>query len=810
MKGQNLLLVLILMFIYQAVIGQNRVAGPDKLHCSGNPAVMLTPDSGYLSYTWSPATFLSDSTVQNPLASPGSTITYTLTVFDGVSYFTDEVTVYAPNVPVGTTDDIIENNDTTVCYNTVVQLTTQFSDNVSWFDNFTNISSSNDTFTFSVEANHMVNLSVTDAYGCTLTEDVRILGIGPALDVNVVGASCSDGTGDVEVIETNGINAPFTIAWNDGDTTFARDSIAMGVYSFTVMDNIGCTSSGNVIIGGSTKKIDLSVSGGGLCNGDTAQINARGNGTSIFTYDPQVYTVGTGSSYSTSTTAYPAIFGNYFRSARHQMLFRASELSAAGMTAGVISSLSFDVAQIAGNTNYCNFQVKMRYTNLTELSDTMKPNGTVVLDPSTVFVQAGWNDLSFNTPFYWDGVSNLIVDVCFDKTSITNSGDPFCDEPYTRNSSNRYTTTPYFSVISSKSDVTPQCDLNIVGTRSNDRPNIRFRRADLNDSIVVAQVNWSSATGLSDSTILEPFVYPDTTTTYIITLSDTSGCIYRDSVIVKVSDIAAQPSAVQSLVPCGVKEVDLLANATSRYPITSYNWTGLDNLTPSFGSASTTGELALDEDSALVSLTTTDQLGCAHFSSVVVEREPNCAIVVTGFIFEDRDSNCLFRNADVPLEGVLVNVLSDQDIYTDANGQYTFTSYDTGVVRVEVTIPNGYHNPCSISLVTYPSVPSFGTAVQLNDIPFTRDTVIVNGVNDHIVTELQLFPNPANEVLNVSTTMPVRSMEVIDLTGRMVYSEEVHDSNIELTTSSFAIGSYILVITDEMGASYSRKFSVLR
>lgn len=58
-------------------------------------------------------------------------------------------------------------------------------------------------------------------------------------------------------------------------------------------------------------------------------------------------TIGTGTTTNTTTT-YPAAYGNWYWGARHQFLILASELTAAGMTAGNINSLAFDVAQPQG------------------------------------------------------------------------------------------------------------------------------------------------------------------------------------------------------------------------------------------------------------------------------------------------------------------------------------------------------------------------------------------------------------------------------------------------------------------------------
>lgn len=67
-------------------------AGDDLSICPGSPAPL--DGSGGVEYSWSPATGLSDPNSPNPLATPGATTTYTLTVSDGgVCFDTDEVAV---------------------------------------------------------------------------------------------------------------------------------------------------------------------------------------------------------------------------------------------------------------------------------------------------------------------------------------------------------------------------------------------------------------------------------------------------------------------------------------------------------------------------------------------------------------------------------------------------------------------------------------------------------------------------------------------------------------------------------------------
>jgi len=73
-----------------------------------------------------------------------------------------------------------------------------------------------------------------------------------------------------------------------------------------------------------------------------------------------------------SGTDYPAPYGNWYWCARHQFLFRADELLAAGLTAGPISSLSFQVSNTSGEFyDYVSFSINS--TSISELQSNFLP-----------------------------------------------------------------------------------------------------------------------------------------------------------------------------------------------------------------------------------------------------------------------------------------------------------------------------------------------------------------------------------------------------------------------------------------------------
>ena len=78
-----------------------------------------------------------------------------------------------------------------------------------------------------------------------------------------------------------------------------------------------------------------------------------------------------------SPTDYPAPYGNWYWAAKNQMLFPGDELTAAGLTAGDITSLSFDVVSTDPNTVYDYIDINMKLVSIPEVTtefETVDPN----------------------------------------------------------------------------------------------------------------------------------------------------------------------------------------------------------------------------------------------------------------------------------------------------------------------------------------------------------------------------------------------------------------------------------------------------
>jgi hypothetical protein len=123
----------------------------------------------------------------------------------------------------------------------------------------------------------------------------------------------------------------------------------------------------------------------------------------------------------TSATTQPTAFCNRWAQYWNQTVFTAAELQALGLTAGNITSIAYNITTLGSGSNVTNFSISIGTTSNTALTAFQTTGLTTVYGPSTYNHQVGVNTITFATPYYWDGVSNIIVDVRQNGADSTNN-----------------------------------------------------------------------------------------------------------------------------------------------------------------------------------------------------------------------------------------------------------------------------------------------------------------------------------------------------------------------------------------------------
>ncbi len=195
------------------------------------------------------------------------------------------------------------------------------------------------------------------------------------------------------------------------------------------------------------------------CSGTSISLNGQ---TNIIAAGNS--TIGTGVTTTSSSSYAGTAFGNYWYQAWRQFVFTAAELSAAGLSAGNITSLTFNVSSLPSPTTVNNYAIRIGTTASTTLSTFTTTGLSLVYGPANITPTTGNNTITLATPYNWDGTSNILVDLREDGQSGS------------ANSVNTYTATIGNKLVYaySTSSNTGYYTSSPSATASTNRPNIVF------------------------------------------------------------------------------------------------------------------------------------------------------------------------------------------------------------------------------------------------------------------------------------------------------------------------------------------------
>ena len=377
-----------------------------------------------------------------------------------------------------------------------------------------------------VAATRLVSVNITTVVG-TITGATIGYSVNGVPQTNIVMTNVSGTTWEGTIPAATPANG--TIAWgvaatnsvgitgNYIGTSYSDEPLFGATASATASSSTICASSPSVL---------------------TAKLNKSGSAT-----------IGTATTL-TSATSQPTAFCNRWPSYRMQTIFTAAELTAAGLSAGPITSMSYNITTLGDAATNANFVVKVGTTGLTAFTDFVSSAGYTTVYPAATYTHAvGVNVINFSTPYNWDGTSNIVVEVSHDGADALN------------NSQTYYTATPGNTVVWSTSG-------NAVGTTSVNRLNVVFTG---NAAPAIQTISWSDGVGTVGTT--NPLsVSPTTTTTYTATIT-AAGCSVSPSptVTVTVNPLPSTPTAANST-QCGTQVPTASVTSTSGLPTPSFKW----------------------------------------------------------------------------------------------------------------------------------------------------------------------------------------------------------------------------------------------
>ena len=261
--------------VYVGVTGQACSAGTDQNLCVGFTTTLNATPNTAASYSWSPATGLSDPTIPNPTANPNITTTYTVTVIDNFNCTThDEITIsVVPALPADA------GAFQTTCSNDSVILNATGGTIFSWSPS-TGIGDPNVGNPAALPANTTTyTVFIQDATGCAGSDTVTIaIETAPIVDA---GSSYSICPGSSATLNGSGSEPGYT--WSPGtfitDPTIANPVVNPDVstwYTLTMISPNGCDAKDSTLITIHALPVPLTGGDQSICAGNNVVI---GGGT---------------------------------------------------------------------------------------------------------------------------------------------------------------------------------------------------------------------------------------------------------------------------------------------------------------------------------------------------------------------------------------------------------------------------------------------------------------------------------------------------------------------------------------------------
>lgn len=256
--------------------------------------------------------------------------------------------------------------------------------------------------------------STTSTSGCrgyidyTVNMSILAAPTGTAtVTLGIAGASTATQNVDYAITTNGNFNSPsMQLTFANGSTT--SQSLTIRVYDDAAVEN--------------TETIKLNYSISGVTNAQAGTANQ------VFTFSiydndnapitAYTNTQGIGSfQYDLIQAAGDPLFNSKLASKRVQLLYKASELTAAGLSAGALSGMSFYIGAKNSTRAFSNLTIKMKGTTQSSLVNggfTEVTGMTTVKNAFTYSTVLGYNDFTFDAAYNWNGTDNIAVEICYD------------------------------------------------------------------------------------------------------------------------------------------------------------------------------------------------------------------------------------------------------------------------------------------------------------------------------------------------------------------------------------------------------------
>lgn len=601
-------------------------------------------------------------------------------------------------------------------------------------------------------------------------------------------------------------------------------------YRVAVNASNGCTlrDTINIVVNGVGPQVTAYATPTTVCPGQQVQLsfssspNACGaNAVGCFGLDKQD-TVGTGNLITTSPTQYPAVYGAFAGSAHHQILYTGAELAAIYGGGGTIKEIGWQIGSFASATLLNGYTIKIKCVGASTTTLVAMSNvGFTTVYTANYQPVPGWNNHVLQTPYDWDGVSGLLIDICYNNNGATG----------TLNNRNGYATTPTVRTLTTTiNTAVGACSQTTPVTTSTQRPKLRMKLCQPDYNAYV--INWTPNTGantVSNPAIVNPTANPTSTQLYNVEVSQ-NGCIGNNFVTVTVNAPSVNAGPNQSLCSGGNATLNATPSTPGAY---TYQWTVVG-----------TGAVAGSTQSITVNPATTTSYrvglnngSCTSYDTVTV------SIGALGIDTNAYNISCFGANNGsikvIPLGTTPYNYswsanAAAGNVDTISNlsaGTYTVTVTDavncTGSISVQITQPlalaltldslnntscyGGSDGAISYTAsggttpYSYAWTGSSSTGPVANGLDSNTYTLTVTDANNCTISGTQTVTHPNQMVIDTVMTKNIRCLNgsdgIIELTttggtGTYVYQWSPNNTFIGSNATGLIAGTYNITAYD--------------
>jgi hypothetical protein len=122
-------------------------------------------------------------------------------------------------------------------------------------------------------------------------------------------------------------------------------------------------------------------------------------------------------------------------------------------------------------------------------------------------------------------------------------------------------------------------------------------------------------------------------------------------------------------------------------------------------------------------------------------------------------------------------------------------TWSTNIIGVSLNITDSTYTFNDACPETYKLVATDNNGCK-DSIGFTINETTI-GVNDINVNSFSIYPNPANKVLIIKNLNKESQINIFDITGRIIYAENILTSDTELNIDNWKDGIYTVQVITE-------------